>query len=103
MNEDFLLEKRQRGSDDAEGEGAVRDTTVYRWYEFINFGDISFEDQYRSGRPSKLDNEDLLSTLEHEPSSSSRDLGGVHGVDHKIVLRHLNQFDFAHKKPHQEQ
>jgi transposase len=88
---------------DAEGEGTVHYTTVSRWYKRFDSGDLSLEDQPRSGRPSTLDNEDLRTALEDEPSSSSRELASVLGVSsHQTVLNHLHQMDFVHKKPRQD-
>lgn len=87
---------------DAEGDRTVNHTTVSRWYNRFNCGDVNLDDQPRSGRPSDLDNEDLVCTLEDEPSSSSRDLGAILGVDHKTILRHLHQLDYVHKKPHED-
>ncbi len=61
---------------DAEGQGTVSQSKVSRWYRRFEFDDFSLEDQPRSGRTPKLDNEDLLAALEDEPSASSRDLRG---------------------------
>lgn len=88
---------------DAEGEATVHYTTVSRWYKRFDSGDLSLEDQPRSGRPSTLDNEDLRAALEDEPSSSSRELMSLLGVSsHQTVLNHLHQMDFVHKKPRQD-
>ncbi|KAJ1365876.1 hypothetical protein KIN20_026338 [Parelaphostrongylus tenuis] len=38
---------------------------------------------------------DLISGLENEPSSSSRDLAAEPGVSHTSVLIHLHQLDFV--------
>ena len=48
---------------DAEGEGTVHYTTVSWWYKRFDSGDLSVEDQPRSGRPSTLDNEDLRAAV----------------------------------------
>ncbi|CAF4468234.1 unnamed protein product, partial [Didymodactylos carnosus] len=88
---------------DAEGERTVHYTTVSRWYKRFDFGDLSLEDQPRSGRPSMLDNDGLRAALEDEPSSSSRELASVFGVSsHQTVLNHLHQIDYVHKKPRQD-
>ncbi|CAF1237776.1 unnamed protein product [Didymodactylos carnosus] len=88
---------------DAEGARTVHYTTVSRWYKRFDFGDLSLEDQPRSGRPSMLDNEGLRAALEDEPSSSSRELASVFGVSsHQTVLNHLHQIDFVNKKPRQD-
>lgn len=87
---------------DTEGEGTVHYTTVCRWYKRFDSGDLSLEDQPRSGRPSTLDKEGPQAALEDEPSSSSHELASVLGVSsHQTVLNHLHQMDFVHKKPRQ--
>ena len=88
---------------DAGGEGTVHYTNVSRWYKRFDSGDLSLEDQPRSGRPSTLENDDLQSALEDEPSSNSRELASILGVSsHQTVLNHLHQMDFVHKKPRQD-
>src|SRR4051812_7663520 len=64
----------------AEGEGTVSQPTVSRWFKRFNSEELSLEDDPRSGRPPKLDNEDLIAALEKEPSSSSRELATELGV-----------------------
>lgn len=97
--------KRQLSIRDAtkeicDAEGTVHYTTVSRWYKRFDSGDLSLEDQPRSGRPSTLDNENLRAALEDEPSSSSRELASVLGVSsHHTVPNRLHQMDFVHKKP----
>ncbi|KAJ1365014.1 hypothetical protein KIN20_025220 [Parelaphostrongylus tenuis] len=45
----------------------------------------------RSGRPVKLNNEELTAVLEDGPSSSARELATQHNVSHTTVLAHFHQ------------
>lgn len=85
---------------DTEGEGTVSQSKVSRWYRRFNSGDLTLDDQPRSGRPLTIDTEALVAALKVESSASSRDLAKVVGVSsHQTVLNRLHQMDFVHKKP----
>ncbi|KAJ1365878.1 hypothetical protein KIN20_026341, partial [Parelaphostrongylus tenuis] len=78
----------------------MRDRTVgestdcERFREF-KAGNEELADGTISGQPSELGDEDLISGLENEPSSSSRDSAAEPGVSHTSVLIHLHQLDFV--------
>ena len=83
---------------EVEGAGKISKSSAQRWFSRSESGDLDLEDKPRSGRPTKLNDEDLLQVLEDEPSSSSRELASELDVDHTTILRHLHQLDFVHKK-----
>jgi [histone H3]-lysine36 N-dimethyltransferase SETMAR len=85
-----------------EGEGIVAQRTAAKWFKRFNDGDLNLEDKPRPGRPSLLCNDELITSLEDNPSSSSRDLAINVGVHQTTILRHLHQLDFKHKKPRQD-
>ena len=59
---------------DVEGEGIVAQRTAAKWFKRFNDGDLNLEDKPRSGRPSLLGDDELITALKDNPSSSSRDL-----------------------------
>ena len=87
---------------EVEGEGTTSKSAAGRWFKRFDVGNFDLEDKPRSGRPTKLDNDDLLAALEDEPSSSAREVATEHGVSHTAVLTHLHQLKFVHKKPRQD-
>ena len=48
--------------------------TINRFFNRFQSGDILFEDQPRSGRPSVLDDDDLREALKCNPDASTREL-----------------------------
>jgi histone-lysine N-methyltransferase SETMAR len=84
------------------GDRTVGESTVRERFREFKAGNEELTDRPRSGRPTELDDEDLISGLENEPSSSSRELAAELGVSHTTVLTHLHQLDFVHKKPRQD-
>ena len=48
--------------------------TINRFYNRFQSGDISFEDQPRSGRPSVLNDDDIREALKCNPDASTREL-----------------------------
>ncbi|CAF1461415.1 unnamed protein product [Adineta ricciae] len=70
---------------DVEGEGTVASRTTQKWFKHFNEGDFDLEDRPHSGRPTVLDEGDLQTALDVEPSSSTRELTEELGVANKTV------------------
>jgi histone-lysine N-methyltransferase SETMAR len=85
-----------------EGESVLNRTTAHRWFTRFNDGDTSLEDKPRSGRPIELDNDDLLTALEEEPHSSTRELSAATGHSQTTMNRHLNEIGLVNKRPRQD-
>ena len=85
-----------------EGAGVLDKTTTQRWFKRFNDGDTSLEDKPRSGRPTELDDDDLLAALGDEPHSSTRELSRVTGHSHITINRHLNEMGLVNKRPRQD-
>jgi histone-lysine N-methyltransferase SETMAR len=96
------LSVRKAAEEINKGKGATNKSAAGRWFQRFNVGNFDLEDKPRSGRPTKLDNDDLLAVLEDEPSLSAREVATEHGVSHTAVLTHLHQLKFVHKKPRQD-
>ncbi|CAF4605097.1 unnamed protein product [Rotaria sp. Silwood2] len=59
---------------EVEDEGMIWKTAAIKWFKRFEDSDFDFEDKSRSGRPSVLEEEDLRTALEDEPSSNTLDL-----------------------------
>ena len=72
------------------GEGRVTDRIVDRWFTRFNAGEMGFEDEDRSGRPSTIDEDALLHCIKENPEASTRELSTVLGCHYSTINRHLN-------------
>lgn len=71
------------------GPGTTSDRTVRFWYKRFDDGDISCEDQPRSGQPTSFDEDALRRELELHPDYSTRDLEKALGQPRTTIDRHL--------------
>lgn len=76
---------------------AVSARTCERWYSKFKDGDFSLEDGPRSGRPSKLDDDHLLSIIEADPRVTTRELEEICQCDHSTIVRHLHKLGKVNK------
>ena len=67
--------------------GAISESCCCKWFKKFKSGTIGLEDQPRSGRPSKINNEDLKHTIESDPRQTSYNLR----EDQTTILRHLHE------------
>ena len=63
---------------DVEGTGTVNEYVVQNWFRCFKEGDTSHKDKPRSGRPSVVEDEDLLEMVEQQPSTSTCTLSTEH-------------------------
>lgn len=86
-----------RNITEAWGEGIVNDRGVQRWFARFRSGDMSLDDQPRSGRPSVINNEVLKELIEADSRQTVRQLALVLNVDHQTVANHLHQIGKVRK------
>lgn len=79
------------------GDDSVNVRTVQRWFAKFKNGEFSLEDEPRSGRPTKIDNEELRRELEQNPYSTSVTLGQMFNVSHSTILEHIHSLGFVLK------
>ncbi|XP_029644891.1 histone-lysine N-methyltransferase SETMAR-like [Octopus sinensis] len=72
------------GDDDAVGESSVR-----RWFAKFEAGESSLEDDSRSGRPSKLDEDVLKAKIEEMSNIATRELAEESEVSKNAAHEHL--------------
>lgn len=72
----------------------VHHSTVCRWYQRFESGNISFEDQPRSGRPSAVSDEVLRNALKTAPNATTRELAAALGCNHMTVANHLHELGY---------
>lgn len=79
------------------GENALSERTAQWWFSRFKNGHFNLNDEERSGRPIKLD-EDRLNDLLHEnPRQSTRELAVQLACDQKTVVNHLHSMGKVQK------
>ena len=73
------------------GQNSVGESTVQQWFKKFRSGDISLEDAPRSGRPRALQDNELRTLVEDDPSQTARGIAQKLGVSHHAVLHGLKR------------
>ena len=68
------------------GNNSVNERTVRRWFEKFRSRDFSLEDEFRSGRPTVIQDEDLKTLVETDPSQTVRGVAEELGVSSHAVF-----------------
>lgn len=71
--------------------------TVQLWYKRFDEGNFELEDRKRSGRPIKINNEDIVRMLTKQPSLSAQDIAEYINCGKKMVRRHLHLLEYVSK------
>lgn len=73
------------------GQNTVTERTAQNWYRTFRSGDMTLEDQPRSGRPSSLDEEQLKQAIEEDSSLTCQESAERFNVSDETIRRHLHQ------------
>ena len=76
---------------------SVNERTVQRWFAKFRSGDFSLEDEHRSGRPRVIEDEDLRTLVETDPSQTVRGIAEELGVSSHAVFDGLKRFGKVEK------
>ncbi|GFX46202.1 histone-lysine N-methyltransferase SETMAR [Trichonephila clavipes] len=80
------------------GKDIVNVRTCQRWFSKLRAGDLSLQESDRSGRPSKMDNDVLISMLENNPHLTSREIAEEFGIHHTTVGDYIISLGFVFKQ-----
>lgn len=80
------------------GIGVLNVRTCQRWFKKFRSGDLSLEEDARSGRPSKIDNDVLEFMLDNNPHLSTRQIGQELGISHTVAGEHIKALGFVLKQ-----
>ncbi|GFV99067.1 histone-lysine N-methyltransferase SETMAR [Trichonephila clavipes] len=69
-----------------------------RWFSKLHSGDLSLQESDRSRRPSKIDNDVLLSMLENNPHLTSQEIAEEFGIHHTTVGDPIKSLGFVLKR-----
>ncbi|KAE9551230.1 hypothetical protein FO519_005563 [Halicephalobus sp. NKZ332] len=76
------------------GEELVSHATVSDWYRRFENGETSFKDRPRPGRPSMINDAELVRHIKERPDVSTRDLSVLMNCHHSTVLDHLRALGY---------
>uniref|UniRef100_A0A1B0D2H0 Mos1 transposase HTH domain-containing protein n=1 Tax=Phlebotomus papatasi TaxID=29031 RepID=A0A1B0D2H0_PHLPP len=79
---------------DVYGKDAVNDNTCRRWFQRFEKGDFDLKDKKRGGRPQEIEDHELETLLEENPTQTTRELGQQLGVTNVTVSRRLNALGY---------
>ncbi|WKX98472.1 hypothetical protein Q1695_013838 [Nippostrongylus brasiliensis] len=71
-------------------EDVVCQRTVRRWFNLFESGDTSLEDKDHSGRPSTVEDDDVLRCIKEKPEATTRELATTLGCNKSIIHSRLN-------------
>ncbi|GFW84946.1 histone-lysine N-methyltransferase SETMAR [Trichonephila clavipes] len=81
------------------GKDIVNVRTCQGWFSKFHTGDLSLQERDRSGRQSKINDDDVLrSMLEIKPHLTSREIAEEFGIHHTTVRDHINPLGFVLKQ-----
>ncbi|GFU82583.1 histone-lysine N-methyltransferase SETMAR [Trichonephila clavipes] len=80
------------------GKDIVHVRTCQRWFSNFRSGDLSLKESYRSGRPSKNNNDVLRSLLEKNPHLTSEEISKVFAIHHTTVGDLIKPLEFVLKR-----
>ena len=75
----------------AYGQGVVTEQTVRNWFHRFASGNYSIKDESKSGRPTELDDEELLQLVESNPRLTTREMAMKLGTNQSTIVRHLQK------------
>lgn len=79
------------------GDRIVNERTVYRWYSKWKSGDMSLEDDQRSGRRVEVDLDVLQQMVEDHPSFTCLDFSRELGVSDECIRTNLHKLGYVSK------
>lgn len=79
------------------GDSSMSKTQIYEWHTKFKSGDRDLEDKPRSGRPSTLDDEEILSAVDVNPYLTEQELADDFGVAQSTISTHLKSLGFVKK------
>lgn len=84
---------------EVEGPDALNERTARRWFSKFNSGDTNLQRAQGSGRPMVFKDDDLLDSIESDPSQSSRELSAQMGHSKSTIHRHLRTLGKKYRAP----
>lgn len=76
---------------DVYGAEAITTTSCYNWYARFRSGNFNVEDAARSGRPSSIENDQILELIKVDRHLTAREIAEKLGICHSNVALRLQQ------------
>jgi len=79
---------------DAFEDAIVSRWTVNRWFNRFAAGDTSLDDKERPGRPSSVNEDELLRGVKENPGATTRELATTVGCSQQSIVSHLHDLGY---------
>jgi histone-lysine N-methyltransferase SETMAR len=73
------------------GDAAISYPQCAKWFHKFRSGDHNLEDLTRSGRPTEVDDEELLAAIDSDPKLTTRELEDMFSTSHTSIENHLHE------------
>lgn len=79
------------------GNDALKERQCRNWFAKFRSGDFSLQDEHRSGRPVKVDDDKIKAILDSDPHSTTQEIANELKISHSSVENHLKQLGYVNK------
>ena len=83
--------KQQKKNCDVYGDDAINVRTVQKWFTRFWDGNFSLKDEKHSGRPTEIDDDQILALIQNNPRFTSREIAKILKISKSAVLLHLEK------------
>jgi transposase len=81
----------RRAINNAYGSNTVGSSTVYDWYARFGKDGMQLKDKEHTGRPQRIDREEVIRAIEADPTKTSRMLAGDFDCSHTAIEKILHE------------
>lgn len=82
---------------DVYGDKALKETQCQSWFVKFRSGDFSLKDKPRSGRPSEVDDDDIMALIESDRHVTEREIGEKLNIPQSTIHDHIRRLGLVKK------
>lgn len=77
------------------GDDALTERVCQKWFAKFRSGDFDINDAPRSGRPTRIDSDDIKVIIDKDPCQSVREIATALNISHTSAEKHLRQLGYV--------